>query len=193
MSSATPAKNIGCARRLQEWNRVGMLPPRDDTILGLSVELILIKIVKQIIKLGGYLAFTYSRCVSCFVKKCFLVWNSMILISEVRDWSECWQLFAGFVVVVGILLSLVFGVVFGNPKTGIKMTFVDTNSTFTFFYNVLCHLWDSRGALINRFFFFFENRGSIIVVLFNLLQKVDSGFHCWSSHIMWLNYSLFCF
>ena len=46
-----------------------------------------------------------------------LVQNSMILISEVIDWSECWQLFAGFVVVVGgILLSLVFGVVSGNPK-----------------------------------------------------------------------------
>lgn len=31
---------------------------------------------------------------------------------------------------------------------------------------------------MNRFFsFLFENRGSIIVVLFNLLQKVDSGFH----------------
>lgn len=43
----------------------------------------------------------------------------MILISEVIDLSECWQLFAGFVVVVGgILLSLVFGVVSGNPKTG---------------------------------------------------------------------------
>lgn len=43
----------------------------------------------------------------------------MILISEVVDWSECWQLFAGFVVVVsGILLSLVFGVVSVNPKIG---------------------------------------------------------------------------
>lgn len=43
----------------------------------------------------------------------------MILTSEVIDWSECWQLFAGFVVVVGgILLYLVFGVVSGNPKIG---------------------------------------------------------------------------
>lgn len=48
-----------------------------------------------------------------------LVQGSMVLISEVIDQSEWSQSFAGFVVVVcGISLSLVFGVVSGNPKTG---------------------------------------------------------------------------
>lgn len=49
-----------------------MLPLGDYTILGLSVELILIKILKQITKLGEYLASTCARCMClCFVKKCF--------------------------------------------------------------------------------------------------------------------------
>lgn len=46
----------------------------------------------------------------------FLVQNSVILMSEVIDWNECWQLFFDLVVVGEILL--LFGVTSGNPKMG---------------------------------------------------------------------------
>lgn len=42
----------------------------------------------------------------------FLVQNSMM--SEVTDWTECWQLFFGLVVVGEILLVYASG----NPKMG---------------------------------------------------------------------------
>lgn len=54
--------------------------------------------------------------VSLFCYEIFLVQNSMILMSEVTDGSECWQLFFGLVVVSEVLL--VFGVISGNSKMG---------------------------------------------------------------------------
>lgn len=47
------------------------MPPRDHTIPGLSVKLILINIFKQITKLGEYLACTCSRYVSVLLRNVF--------------------------------------------------------------------------------------------------------------------------
>ena len=57
--------------------------------------------------------------ISLFCEEMLLVEDGIIITPEVKGWSEYWQQFAGFVVVVsGILLSLVFGVVSGSPKIG---------------------------------------------------------------------------